>query len=414
MTIDRIRALELHRKARGKIKIYPSMNVQNEDDLAMAYVPGSVPAALSIAEDPLLSYDYTGRGNRIAVVTDGSAVLGLGDVGPHAALPVMEGKCLLFKLFGDINAFPICLDTRDPQDVVHCVRLLAPTVGGINIEDIASPNTFTVVRALRDSLDIPVLCDDQQGTAVLVLAALVNALGLVEKKLETTRIVVMGAGAAGVATADLLLKAGVRNLICLNSSGILNEANPRMDHIQTELAMRTNPEGLKGGAAEALEGADVFIGLSRSRALEAEQVRRMAPRSVVFSLALPEPEISYEAAVAAGAEVVATGAGESHNSMPNLHAFPGIMRGALDVRARALTDSMLLAAAYALAGVVDKRQLSPMHIIPDPFCDEVAPRVAEAVAQKAIEEGLAAQPLPVGQVYNDTWQRLYGSNMARI
>lgn len=333
MTIDRIRALELHRKARGKIKIYPSMNVQNEDDLAMAYVPGSVPAALSIAEDPLLSYDYTGRGNRIAVVTDGSAVLGLGDVGPHAALPVMEGKCLLFKLFGDINAFPICLDTRDPQDVVHCVRLLAPTVGGINIEDIASPNTFTVVRALRDSLDIPVLCDDQQGTAVLVLAALVNALGLVEKKLETTRIVVMGAGAAGVATADLLLKAGARNLICLNSSGILNEANPRMDHIQTELALRTNPEGLKGGAAEALEGADVFIGLSRSRALEAEQVRRMAPRSVVFSLALPEPEISYEAAVAAGAEVVATGAGESHNSMPNLHAFPGIMRGALDVRA---------------------------------------------------------------------------------
>lgn len=414
MTIDRIRALELHRKARGKIKIYPSVNVQNEEELAMAYVPGSVPAALAIAEDPLLSFDYTGRGNRIAVITDGSAVLGLGDVGPHAALPVMEGKCLLFKLFGDINAFPVCLDTRDPQDVIQCARLLAPTVGGINIEDIASPNTFTVVRELRDILDIPVLCDDQQGTAVLVLAALKNALKVVEKELAQVKIAILGAGAAGVATADLLLCAGAKNLVCLNSSGILNEVNPRMDHIQTELARRTNPEGLKGGAAEALKGADVVLGLSRSRTLEAEQLRLMAPRGVVFALALPEPEISYEAAVGAGAAVVATGMGESPNSMPNLHAFPGIMRGALDVRARTLTDSMLLSAADALAGVVDHRQLSPMHIIPDPFCDEVAPRIAEAVAQKAIEEGLAAQPLPPGQVYNDTWQRLYGSNMARI
>lgn len=414
MTIDRIRALELHRKARGKIKIYPSVNVQNEEELAMAYVPGSVPAALAIAEDPLLSFDYTGRGNRIAVITDGSAVLGLGDVGPHAALPVMEGKCLLFKLFGDINAFPVCLDTRDPQDVIQCARLLAPTVGGINIEDIASPNTFTVVRELRDILDIPVLCDDQQGTAVLVLAALKNALKVVEKELAQVKIAILGAGAAGVATADLLLCAGAKNLVCLNSSGILNEVNPRMDHIQTELAHRTNPEGLKGGAAEALKGADVVLGLSRSRTLEAEQIRLMAPRGVVFALALPEPEISYEAAVGAGAAVVATGMGESPNSMPNLHAFPGIMRGALDVRARTLTDSMLLSAADALAGVVDHRQLSPMNIIPDPFCDEVAPRIAEAVAQKAIEEGLAAQPLPPGQVYNDTWQRLYGSNMARI
>ncbi|MCX7827798.1 MAG: NAD-dependent malic enzyme [Thermanaerothrix sp.] len=414
MTIDRLRALELHRKARGKIKIYPTINVRNEEDLGLAYVPGSVYPSLAITEDPALSFDYTGRGNRIAVVTDGSAVLGIGNVGPEAALPVMEGKCLLFKLFGDINAIPVCLDTSDPEEIIHHVRLMAPTLGGVNIEDISSPNTFTVVRKLRSVLDIPVLCDDQHGTAVLVLAALKNALKVVQKNLPDVRIAVIGAGAAGVATSELLLAAGARNIVCLNSAGILGEDNPKMDHVQRDLSLRINPEGISGGIDEALRGADVMIGLSKGNLVTGDHVKSMASRAIVFALALPEPEIPYEEAVAAGAAVVATGTAEHPNPLLNLQAFPGIMRGALDVRANTITDSMLLAAADALASVTEEHELSPQNILADPFCDESAPRVAEAVAQKAVEEGMASLPVPPGQVYNDTWQRLHGSSLVRI
>jgi malate dehydrogenase (oxaloacetate-decarboxylating) len=414
VTVDKVRALEIHRRAKGKIKIYPTVNIRNQEDLALAYVPGSVHPAMAIAEDPSCSFDYTGRGNRVAVVTDGSAVLGLGDVGPAAALPVMEGKCLLFKLFGDINAFPMCLDTNDPDEVVHCVRLMAPTLGGVNVEDISSPNTFTVVRKLRSTLDIPVLCDDQHGTSVLMLAALKNSLKLVEKRLEDVRIVIIGAGAAGVATVELLLAAGARNVVCLNSSGVLGEENPRMDHIQAELAQRTNPEGIRGGIAEALKGADVMIGLSRGGLVSPNHVASMSKGAVVFAMALPDPEISYEEAVSAGAAVVATGSVEHPNPLLNLQAFPGIMRGALDVRATAISDSMLIAAADALASVTEDHELSPQNVLADPFCDETAPRVAEAVAQAAIREGLASNILPPGQVYNETWQRIYGGSLMRI
>lgn len=414
MPVNKTKALELHRRAKGKIKIYPSINIHNEEDLRMAYIPGSVPPALAIKEDPGLSYEYTGKGNRIAVITDGSAVLGLGNVGPHAALPVMEGKCLLFKLFGDVNAMPICLDTRCNEDILHFASLLAPTIGGINIEDISSPNTFSVTRELRNRVDIPVLCDDQHGTAVVILAALWNAMEVQDRKLEDVKIVVCGAGAAGIATAELLMKAGAGNIVILNSSGVLCESNPHMNHIQAEIAQRTNPENIRGGLDETIRGADVFIGLSTGGILTQDHVHAMGKLPIVFTLAIPEPEIAPELAVGAGAAIVATGLPEYHNTMPNFHSSPGIMRGLLDVRATLLNHSMLLAGARALANVVDRRRLSPTKITPDLFCDEVNPRVAEAVGQAAIREGYAGLSVPEGEIYNNLWQTLYGNRMVRI
>lgn len=414
MPIDRTRALELHRKARGKIKIYPTINIHNEEDMALAYIPGSVPASLSIQQDEGMSYEYTGRGNRIAVITDGSAVLGLGNVGPYAALPVIEGKCLLFKLFGDVNALPMCLDTQDTDDIIHYCTLIAPTLGGINIEDIASPKTFTIVRELRNRINIPVLCDDQHGTAVIVLAGLWNALEVQGRKLEEMQIVINGAGSAGIATAELLLKAGASNVTVLNSSGILSDDNPRMNHVQQELAEKTNPAKKKGGLGEAIEGAHIFIGLSKGGVFPAEYIKRMSREPVIMAMALPEPEILPEEAVAAGAAIVATGGPGYHNTMPNTLSSPGIMRGLLDVRATVLNHSMLLAASRALADVVDRRRLGPGKIMPDIFCDEAAPRVAEAVGQAAVAEGFAARELPKGEIYNNLWQNLYGEQIMRF
>jgi len=414
MPIDRIRAMELHRRAKGKIKIYPTVNIVNEEDLSMAYIPGSVGPCQAIQEDSEASYDLTGRGNRIAVITDGSAVLGLGDIGPEAALPVMEGKCLLFKLFGDINALPICLGSKKPEDIIHTAALLAPGLGGFNIEDISSPNTFTVVQELQKIVSIPVLCDDQHGTAVVMLAALWNALEVVGKPIEKVSIVISGAGAAGLSVADLLMKAGAAGIILLNSAGILCPENPRMNHIQLEFSSRTNPDGRRGGLEEAIKGADVFIGLSKGGLLDPDWVKTMAPNAIIFAQSLPDPEISPEDARAAGAAVMASGLYDYPNVISNLHSTPGIMRGALDVRAASLNDTIFLSAARALASVVDRRKLSPQHIMPDLFCDEVVPKVAEAVAQTTIAEGLAAHPLPKGQVYTDTWERLYGGRASRL
>ena len=414
MPIDRIRAMELHRRAKGKIKIYPTVNIVNEEDLSMAYIPGSVGPCQAIQEDSEASYDLTGRGNRIAVITDGSAVLGLGDIGPEAALPVMEGKCLLFKLFGDINALPICLGSKKPEDIIHTAALLAPGLGGFNIEDISSPNTFTVVQELQKIVSIPVLCDDQHGTAVVMLAALWNALEVVGKPIEKVSIVISGAGAAGLSVADLLMKAGAAGIILLNSAGILCPENPRMNHIQLEFSSRTNPDGRRGGLEEAIKGADVFIGLSKGGLLDPDWVKTMAPNAIIFAQSLPDPEISPEDARAAGAAVMASGLYDYPNVISNLHSTPGIMRGALDVRAASLNDTIFLSAARALASVVDRRKLSPQHIMPDLFCDEVVPKVAEAVAQTTIAEGLAAHPLPKGQVYTDTWERLFGGRASRL
>jgi len=414
MPIDRIRAMELHRRARGKIKIYPTINIVNEEDLSMAYIPGSVGPCQAIQEDEEASFDLTGRANRIAVITDGSAVLGLGPIGPVAALPVMEGKCLLFKIFADVNALPICLDSTNPADVIHTAELLAPCLGGINIEDISSPNTFTVVKELQKKVSIPVLCDDQHGTAVVILAALWNALEVVGKSIEKVSIVINGAGAAGLAVADLFLKAGATGITLLNSAGILCPSNPKMNHLQLDFASRTNPEGRKGGLEEAIKGADVFIGLSKGNVLNPDWIRTMANDPVIFVQALPEPEIMPEAALAAGAAIVASGLYDYPNVISNLHSTPGIMRGALDVRAASLNDAIFLSAARALASTVDRRRLGPRHIMPDLFCDEVVPKVAEAVAQTAISEGIAAHPLPKGQVYNDTWERLFGGRASRL
>lgn len=413
MPIDRTKAMELHRKARGKIKIYPTISIHNEEDLALAYIPGSVPPALEIQQDEGMSYEYTGRGNRIAVISDGSAVLGLGNVGPHAALPVMEGKCLLFKLFGDVNAIPVCLDTQDTEDIIHFCTLMAPTLGGINIEDVASPKTFTIVRELRSKINIPVLCDDQHGTAVIILAGVWNAMEVQGRKLEDVKIVVNGAGAAGIATAELLLRAGAKNVVSLNSSGILNTDNQRMNHIQQELSEKTNPENIKGGLKEAIAGAEIFIGLSKGGIFPAEYIKKMGKDPVIMAMALPEPEILPEEAWAAGAGIVATGLANCPNAMPNTLSSPGIMRGLLDVRATLLNHNMLLAAARALADVVDRRRIGPGKIMPDVFCDESAPRVAEAVGQAAIREGFAAKEVPSGEIYNNLWQTLYGNQMIR-
>ncbi len=414
MTVDRLKALEMHRRSKGKIKIYPSINIRDEEDLAMAYVPGSIHAANEIIADKSMTYEYTGKGNRLALITDGSAVLGMGNIGPDAALPIMEGKCLLFKLFGDVNAFPLCISSQKADDIICAARLIAPTVGAINIEDVVTPRTFTVVRKLQESLDIPVICDDQHGSAVVVLAGLINALEVVGKKLENIKIVIFGSGAAGIATTELLLYAGSENIITLNSSGILGPENPKMNYIQEELSVKINPEGISGGLEEAVRGADVLIGFSGKGKFSTDHIRQMNSRSIVFALSLPEPEIMPEEAKAAGATIVACGLSECINAMPNLHAFPGISRGLLDVRARGVNNNVLIRAAEALASVVDRRRLSENRIVPPLFSDEETPRVAEAVAQAAIKEGLALIKVPPKQVYDETWQRLYGGHMARL
>jgi len=327
---------------------------------------------------------------------------------------VIEGKCLLFKIFGDVNAHPICLATKDTEDIIHICTLIAPTLGGINIEDMSSPKTFTIVRELRSRVDIPVLCDDQHGTAVIILAGIFNALEVQGRKLEDIHIVINGAGAAGIATTELLLKAGAKNITVLNSSGILNENNPRMNHIQQELVDRTNSDRRNGGLEQAIAGADLFIGLSRGGVFSPELVRQMSKDPIIMALALPEPEILPEEATAAGAAIVATGLSDCPNAMPNILSSPGIMRGLLDVRATLLNHNMLLAAAKALAAVVDKRRLGPHKIMPDVFCDECGPRVAEAVGQAAIAEGYAAKEVPKGEIYNNLWQNLYGNEMIRL
>ena len=416
LVYDRIRSLELHRRARGKVKIFPTISVNNEEDAFLASYPGSVAPGMAIVENKDMVYEYTGKGNRLAVVSDGSAICGMGNVGPLAGMPMIEGKCLLFKLFGDVNAIPLCVKSENPDEFIHMVSMIAPNFGGINLEDISSPNTFTILRKLERMLDMPVFCDDQDGTAMLVVGALINAMKVVDKKLEDVRIVFCGAGAGGIAAAQLLLHAGARNLVMMNSKGILGPQNPSMNYVQEELAARTNPEGLTGGLEQVVRGADVLVGISSSGLFSGDLIRSMAPRSVVFALALPTPEISYEEAVAAGAAVVGTGLSRTggKNQLTHMLAFPGLLRGAMDVRSKDIPQELLLAGAQAMASVVDPRRLSPQNVVPDLFCDETAPRVAEAVAQRAVELNLAQNPLPPGEVYNSAWQRIFGSRQGGV
>ncbi len=382
----RAHALACHARWRGKIETALRAPVATAADLAVAYTPGVAEPCKEIARDPETAYAYTRKWNTVAVVTDGTAVLGLGDIGPLAGLPVMEGKALLFKAFGDVDAVPVLLDTKDVEEIVRTVRLIAPGFGGINLEDIAAPRCFEVERRLKEALDIPVFHDDQHGTAVVVAAALQNALRLTGRRPETVRAVVNGAGAAGTACAELLLALGVTDLVLVDRQGVITDA-PEDPH--REIARRTNPRGVTGLLADALCGADFFLGVSAPGVLTGEMVRAMAKDPIVFALANPVPEILPPEALAAGARVVGTGRSDFPNQINNVLAFPGIFRGALDCRAREISQAMKLAAAEALAALVPEDQLSAEYLLPAAMDPRVAPAVAAAVVQTARKQGLA-------------------------
>ncbi len=386
-------ALRLHVQNRGKWTTASKVPLQTQEDLALAYSPGVAEPCRAIAADPEAVFRYTARGNLVAVVSDGSAVLGLGDIGPEAALPVMEGKALLFKAFADIDAVPLVLAERDVDEIVRTVTRLSPTFGGINLEDIAAPRCFAVERKLQAAVDIPVFHDDQHGTAIVVAAGLQNALKLVGKRLEEVRVVIEGAGASGLATAALLLDLGVSDLTLVDSRGTIYPGRPDgMNPFKEELAQRTNPRRVRGGLAEVLAGADVAVGLARGGSMTREMVRAMAPDPIVFALANPEPAIWPEEAKAAGAAVVATGRSDYPNQLNNVLAFPGIFRGALDVRAREINEAMKRAAVRAIADLVAPEELSADYIIPAPLDRRVAPAVAAAVAEAAVRSGVARSP----------------------
>ncbi len=363
----------------GKIEVTSKVQLRTRDDLSMAYTPGVGRVALALAANPDDVGRLTIKGNSVAVVTDGSAVLGLGALGPGAALPVMEGKAALFKRFAGIDAWPICLDTTDPDQIVEVVRCIAPGFGGINLEDISAPRCFEIERRLRSILDIPVFHDDQHGTAIVVLAALTNALRWVRKQLDSVRVVVAGAGAAGTAVVDLLLAAGIKHLLVWDREGILAPADPSLPPAKLALAERTNPAGRVGGLREALVGADVFIGVSAGGVLDADWLAGMAPDAIVFALANPDPEVDVDAARRAAA-VVATGRSDYPNQINNVLAFPGVFRGLLDARAHQIDSAMLLRAADALAHVVTDEQLNANYIVPSVFDPSVVTAVASAVA----------------------------------
>jgi malate dehydrogenase (oxaloacetate-decarboxylating) len=372
----------------GKIEVTSKVQLRSRDELSMAYTPGVARVSLALAANPDDVWRLTVKGNSVAVVTDGSAVLGLGDIGPGAALPVMEGKAALFKRFGGIDAWPICLDTRDPDEIVRACQLIAPGFGGINLEDISAPRCFEIERRLRDTLDIPVFHDDQHGTAIVVLAALTNALRWVRKSLGEIRVVVAGAGAAGTAVVHLLLAAGVRHLLVWDREGILSPDDERLNPAKRALAQQTNPAGRIGDLRDALTGADVFIGVSAGGILPAEWLSVMAPDPVVFALANPDPEVDVDAALRVAA-VVATGRSDHPNQINNVLAFPGVFRGLLDARAHHVTTGMLLSAARALALVVTDEQLHSSYVVPSVFDPKVPKAVAAAVAEAA---GGSAEP----------------------
>ena len=382
-------ALELHREHRGKIAVDSKVTVETMDDLSTAYTPGVAEPCRRIAANSDDVYTYTDKGNLVAVVTDGTAVLGLGDIGPLAGMPVMEGKAILFKEFAGIDAFPICLDTKDPDEIVETVKRIAPSFGGINLEDISAPRCFEIESRLRQELDIPVFHDDQHGTAIIVAAGLTNALRLVGKKLEDVRIVFSGAGAAGISIARLLLQLGARDIVMSDKKGLLAPGEDWMNPAQAEMAERTNPRRLHGTLADAIKDADVFIGVSGPGVLSTEMVRTMAHDAIVFAMANPTPEIMPEDAKAGGARVVATGRSDYPNQMNNVLIFPGIFRGALDARATDISDGMKMAAVKALSGVVTDEELSEDYIFPNAFDKRVPQIVAAAVAEEARREGIA-------------------------
>ena len=382
-------ALAMHKEARGKIEINSTVKVESMEDLSLAYTPGVAEPCRKIHQNIDDVYQYTRKWNLVAVVSDGTAVLGLGDIGPEASMPVMEGKAVLFKSFGDVDAFPICLKTKNVDEIVATVEAISPTFGGINLEDISAPRCFEVERQLKEKLDIPVFHDDQHGTAIVVLASLVNALKLTGKAIGDVRVVVNGIGSAGTACAKLIMEAGVKDMILCDRQGILYDGMEGLSDAHAQMAAITNQGKLKGSLADALVGADVFIGVSAPGLVTADMVRTMNKDAIIFAMANPTPEIFPDEALAAGAAVVGTGRSDYANQINNVLAFPGIFRGALDVRATAINEEMKVAAAKAIADIAAKDGLRHDYIIPKPFDERVGEHVAEAVKKAARETNVA-------------------------
>lgn len=382
-------SLRLHEEWKGKIEVISRVPVKDKEDLSIAYTPGVAEPCLKIKENVDRSYDLTRRHNICAVITDGSAVLGLGDIGPEAGMPVMEGKCVLFKSFGDVDAFPLCVNTKDVDEFVNTVALISPSFGGINLEDISAPRCFEIERKLKERTDIPIFHDDQHGTAVITLAGLTNALKITGKKKEKVKIVTSGAGAAAIAIVKLLLSAGFKHVVMCDRKGAIYKGREGLNWIKEEMAEVTNLERKQGSLGEMLVGADVFIGVSAPGTVTTEMVKTMNKDAIVFACANPTPEIFPEDAKAGGAAIVATGRSDFPNQINNVLAFPGIFRGTFDVRAKDINEEMKMAAAKALSELISEDELDPDHIIPYAFDPRVGPKVAEAVAKAARDSGVA-------------------------
>lgn len=382
-------ALAKHREWAGKIEVISRAPITNRDELAVAYTPGVAEPCLEISKDVDLSYTYTRRASLVAVVTDGTAVLGLGDIGPEAGMPVMEGKCALFKTFGGVDAFPLCVRSKDVDDIVKTVALIAGSFGGINLEDISAPRCFEIEKKLKEVCDIPVFHDDQHGTAVITMAAMLNALKLVGKKLSEISVVVNGSGAAGIAITRLLMSKGLKNVVLCDRKGAIYKGRENLNDIKHEMAEISNLECKKGSLGDVIKGADVFIGVSAPGSLTQDMVRSMAKDPIIFAMANPVPEIMPDEALAAGAKIVGTGRSDFPNQINNVLAFPGIFRGALDVRAKDINDEMKIAAAEAIANVIPESELRTDYIIPDSFNPLVRDAVANAVKEAAVRTGVA-------------------------
>jgi malate dehydrogenase (oxaloacetate-decarboxylating) len=398
-------ALHMHRVKKGKIETKPKVPVRNADDLSLAYSPGVAEPCKAIFEDPKTVYDYTVKGNMVAVVSDGTAVLGLGNIGPEAAMPVMEGKAVLFKSFAGVDAFPICLNTNDVDEIVNTVKLMEPTFGGVNLEDIAAPRCFEIEERLKREMNIPVFHDDQHGTAIVTAAGLVNALKLSGKLMKDIRVVINGAGAAGIAIMKLLKSMGCKSIILCDSKGAIYEGRPYgMNDLKHEIAQVTNSEKLEGKLSEVIKGSDVFIGVSVEGALNEEMVESMNNDPIIFAMANPIPEIMPDKAKKAGASVIGTGRSDFPNQVNNVLAFPGIFRGALDVYATHINEEMKVAAVEAIAELVGSDNLNADYVIPAPFDKRVAPAVAKAVAKAAMETGVARRQVDAEEVAERTRQ----------
>ena len=388
MDFDSI-SLKQHYKWKGKLEIVPKMDLKTPDDLSIAYTPGVAKPCLEIQKDLNKSFELTARWNTIAVVTDGTAVLGLGDIGPEAGMPVMEGKCVLFKKFGNVDAVPICIKSKDVDEIVNTIALISPSFGGINLEDISSPRCFEIEKKLKEKTDIPIFHDDQHGTAVVTLAAMINALKLAGKKMEEIKVVTSGAGAAGIAIIKLLFAAGLKNVIMCDRTGAIYEGRENLNKEKEEMAKISNKEKVKGSLKEVIKGADVFIGVSAPGTVTEEMVKSMAEKPILFPMANPIPEIMPDIAIKAGAFIVGTGRSDFNNQINNLLAFPGIFRGALDVRAKDINGEMKLAAAFALAELIKEEELKTDYIIPSPFNPKVKEKISKAVSEAAKKTGVA-------------------------